>query len=488
MHRISFLTIVFLVLLRLAIGWHSLFEGVAKYQSASWSSEPYLRESVGPLAPRFRNLAGDPLAERLTPKPAPGGDAEIKKTLSDRMPPALAKEWNAWFKAYLKTYGLPTDSKEKVEDKLQGEAKALFADARKIDDELDATRKTLAEVNAAIEKLKLETAANKAEGEKLAEERAATVGGLKGSDLKVKEEYFDARKAGVSAKKSELEGKLKEQDKKKKALEEKQEQLREQLRNRYKDTAEAERRVAQRLLAEVRLEREEDQAVRWMLTGKDEVSHASPYGPPSVRVMTVPERIAAYDAKFDQAHTLEDRDLRAASDSIARDEIRKKIKELKEDANRMRAGLKGELDARTKGMEASVLAVLDPEQYFSKPMPARVPVPLLERNLLGWVDFLVPLALVVLGGCLLLGFFTRTACVLGALLLLSFYVAMPPLPWVEILRSEGHYLIINKNVVEILALLTLATTASGRWVGIDGMLRFLWGRKKAPKPAPAPAK
>ena len=45
-----------------------------------------------------------------------------------------------------------------------------------------------------------------------------------------------------------------------------------------------------------------------------------------------------------------------------------------------------------------------------------------------------------------------------------FFLAMPPLPgWPESPRAEGHYLYINKNIIEMLALLVLATTASGRW-------------------------
>jgi hypothetical protein len=89
---------------------------------------------------------------------------------------------------------------------------------------------------------------------------------------------------------------------------------------------------------------------------------------------------------------------------------------------------------------------------------------------------------------LIVGLFTRTACVGGAILLLSFYLAMPPLPGVpESVRIEG-YPYVNKNIVEMLALLTLATTTSGRWAGLDSFLYFLnpW-RKKATTPTSTPA-
>src|SRR2546423_15245979 len=55
----------FLVLLRLSIGWHFLVEGIDKGKNPRWTSEAYLRESIGPLAPEFRALAGGPPEVRL---------------------------------------------------------------------------------------------------------------------------------------------------------------------------------------------------------------------------------------------------------------------------------------------------------------------------------------------------------------------------------------------------------------------------------------
>src|SRR5437867_154858 len=56
----------FFVALRLVIGWHFLVEGIDKITAGNWSSEAYLREATGPLAPTFRNMAGDRLVARLT--------------------------------------------------------------------------------------------------------------------------------------------------------------------------------------------------------------------------------------------------------------------------------------------------------------------------------------------------------------------------------------------------------------------------------------
>jgi uncharacterized membrane protein YphA (DoxX/SURF4 family) len=76
---------LFLVLLRIAIGWHFLYEGTQKILSTPWgkasilakvfpapdgppfSSEGYLRNSSGPLAPKFRELGDTESRQKLDP-------------------------------------------------------------------------------------------------------------------------------------------------------------------------------------------------------------------------------------------------------------------------------------------------------------------------------------------------------------------------------------------------------------------------------------
>jgi uncharacterized membrane protein YphA (DoxX/SURF4 family) len=87
---------------------------------------------------------------------------------------------------------------------------------------------------------------------------------------------------------------------------------------------------------------------------------------------------------------------------------------------------------------------------------------------------------VVLGACLMLGLFSRLTSFLTALLILSFYAAMPPLPgWPESPRLEGHYVLINKTLIEVFALLALAFLPTGRWAGIDGLLQFVFPGRRA---------
>src|SRR5262245_61306226 len=93
----------FLICLRVAIGWHFLWEGVDKVTSATWSSEAYLRESTGPLAPAFRDLAGDRLIDKLTL----GSDGSF--------PPELELEWQTYVDAVKRYYALNEEQTKRLD-------------------------------------------------------------------------------------------------------------------------------------------------------------------------------------------------------------------------------------------------------------------------------------------------------------------------------------------------------------------------------------
>ena len=96
-------------------------------------------------------------------------------------------------------------------------------------------------------------------------------------------------------------------------------------------------------------------------------------------------------------------------------------------------------------------------------------------DLLKIVDLLNMWGLTLIGLALLLGLFTRLASISGIFLLALYYIANPPLIGISYgMQTEGNYLIVDKNLVELLALCVLALFPAGKFWGLDGLL---WLRK-----------
>ena len=65
----------------------------------------------------------------------------------------------------------------------------------------------------------------------------------------------------------------------------------------------------------------------------------------------------------------------------------------------------------------------------------------------------------------------------AAVFLAMLYLSMPPWPGLPPNpRAEGHYWIVSKNLVELIACMVVATTASGHWFGLDAL--FFGGRRR----------
>ena len=91
-------------------------------------------------------------------------------------------------------------------------------------------------------------------------------------------------------------------------------------------------------------------------------------------------------------------------------------------------------------------------------------------------DLLTMAGLVILGFCLMTGLLTRVSAVLAAVMLFSFYMAMPPLPGLPEAPGPEHSLIVNKNLIEVVALLAIAAFPSGYWFGLDAVVGKLFRR------------
>jgi thiosulfate dehydrogenase [quinone] large subunit len=101
-----------------------------------------------------------------------------------------------------------------------------------------------------------------------------------------------------------------------------------------------------------------------------------------------------------------------------------------------------------------------------------------QPDLLANADLITMWGLTLVGFCLVLGLFTRLAAVGGIGFILLFYFANPPfVGYFYALPTEGSYLIVNKNLVELCALVVILVTGSGRFAGLDRIVHALLGRR-----------
>ena len=100
-------------------------------------------------------------------------------------------------------------------------------------------------------------------------------------------------------------------------------------------------------------------------------------------------------------------------------------------------------------------------------------------TVLSIVDWLNIIGLSLIGLALMIGIFTRFASVAGIVLLALYYVANPSFIGTDFgIPTEGHYLFINKNIVEMFALLTIAVFPSSSVPGLAEIFNQLFRNKK----------
>ena len=131
-------TCLFLIVLRLSIGWHFLFEGLHKIHSENtrdaegakaFSSEGYFREARGPLGHQIRKVIGDPdkdLIAKLEIPNLPSIPDRGGKSSVEYLPAALAADMEAYRQLFLATYNLD-DSEKKQTENVRDQHKSLVA-------------------------------------------------------------------------------------------------------------------------------------------------------------------------------------------------------------------------------------------------------------------------------------------------------------------------------------------------------------------------
>jgi len=99
-------------------------------------------------------------------------------------------------------------------------------------------------------------------------------------------------------------------------------------------------------------------------------------------------------------------------------------------------------------------------------------------DLLANADLITMWGLALVGTLLILGLFTRLAAVGGIGFILLFYLCNPPfVGYFYSIPTEGSYLVVNKNLVELCALVVILVTGSGRFAGLDVFLHRWFGRR-----------
>jgi len=166
-----------------------------------------------------------------------------------------------------------------------------------------------------------------------------------------------------------------------------------------------------------------------------------------------------------------EKNLAALEEAFQQAHLEKQASEMRQ----LRSELVSPVKALEQELKAAATKLLDTSQLARGPVPE--PWTPIRR-----IDQMTIWGLIVLGVLLIAGLFSRLAALAGACLLLSFYLAMPPWPGVasfQELPGPEHSFIVDKNLIEVFALLALACLPSGRWFGVDA----LFGRRGAARRA-----
>lgn len=138
-----------------------------------------------------------------------------------------------------------------------------------------------------------------------------------------------------------------------------------------------------------------------------------------------------------------------------------------------------ELDAMGERYKLALFNLLTPEQKakgmlrvpLCETQRLPVPIPFVATRSQA-LDLLVTYSLTAIGLCLMLGFFTRLAALGGAIFLA--FIVMTQWPWPTVVPPTpeivGHALLVDKNFVEMVAMLALVALPVGRWAGLDYFL------------------
>lgn len=446
------LLMVLLVLLRLSIGWHFLFEGIQKVYSLftpkPFSAAVYFRESAGPLSSTLKPMLPDPekeFAVKLVPEgiqdrwreiAAPyidglSGEARAKAEAARDASQAEAIRWlsggnAAARKAYQKSLARWESSGSSTDLDAAGKARkeclVLVSEYRKKQESLANELGALAGMKPEeVLKLPKPPVENSTDALPLFLLDPATVSSARTSALDSVRTHLTAKATDPAAKETgwtRMDKAVKVAD----------------------DWA--------------------DKTQAWLGFGEKAVETPSPDGKDTgalKQTLTTPERIARHKKL---SETLDEQTRSRRSWDMMKDVDKAALASAKAAVAKSRADLAEDIDK----MESDLVKKL--QSMGATPREAAK-----KAKFIDIMDLVTIGAITAIGTGLFSGTLTRFAALGGAAFLLLTYLAVPPFPWLPTPPlNEGNYVFINKNFVEMMALLVIAATPSGRWFGFDAVI------------------
>lgn len=416
--RVGFLAILLLVIVRVSIGWHLLYEGLWKLNTQTtaepWSAEPYLKNAQGPFKDHFRNLSGDP--------------HDLKYLDYDTV---LAR-WQGWADRFADHYELSKARRGSLKRILHGRDE-FSADLEQLPDALK---------------------------EKLVDKKTddGVIKAFPGSLGKYIQYDEEAKKLVVSGKyhltRRDYQNLIKLVDA-------------EDIDPKAEGANPGEPLVAYLLALEKVYESAKRLSIkeRLMVTLKGDPERAGK----KVKIdgEVVEERagdIEVFRNYLDKYQA----DEASADIDFELDHLgfhRNKVQQRKSD-------LIGPVKSLESELKWNATRMLTTEQLRKGP----VPEPLTDIR---FIDLSTMWGLAIIGCLLICGLLTRIAALAGGGLLLQFYLAYPPLPGYPPPPGPQHNLIVSQTLIEVFVLFAFVFLPSGRWFGIDAIIGWLFsGRRK----------
>src|SRR5204863_3882035 len=181
--------------------------------------------------------------------------------------------------------------------------------------------------------------------------------------------------------------------------------------------------------------------------------------------MTLTAQLSDYEAKKREIREIQ----QSEQTAFNKDVDRARLRTLKMESARILNEIVAEVDRRTADMKTAVMsaAALTDEQKKAGPVPEPPP----PSRRIEKLDKVTMWLQAVLGAFLLVGLVTRLSSLALAGFLLQVVLIIPALPSASPPPGEmGHYLFVDMHVIEMVALLVLATIPTGKWFGLDALL------------------